>query len=242
MNTNMNIRLGLLSISIFCMALFSSCIKTYKLAPSESYQGKDKEDHRHVVNNNLRSVKIYNQWETTAMFDALLMSEETKKTYVNMYCERRGKSEEDHQHMLKNQLSENNDEIVFYVLADVRDKLHAHLTSEDSAWKMYLDFGTKEKVLPKDITQVELDPEIRSLFGHRHTKPKFKISYRVKFPAKDVNGTPYLTSKRPFRLVLNSVYKQCHLGWNGGQKVVVKDARRESKNKKLCKDEDMYWL
>ena len=242
MNTKMNFRLSLFSVSIFSLVLFSSCIKTYKLAPSESYQGKDKEDHRKVVNNNLREVKIYNQWETAAMFDVLWMSEETRRAYVDMYCERRGEPVSKHEHMLNNQLSENESEIAFYILADVRDRLHAYLTSPNSAWAMYLDFGMKEKVLPRDITQVELEPEIRSLFGHRHSKPKFKVSYLVKFPAKDVDGTQYFSSKRPFRLVLNSVYKQCHLGWQGGQKVVVRDVKREPKDKRLCKDEDMYWL
>ena len=51
-------------LSIGSALIFSGCLKTYKLVPSESSQGKELAEQDNVMRKNLRSVKVYDQWET----------------------------------------------------------------------------------------------------------------------------------------------------------------------------------
>lgn len=261
------------SIFRFCVAGFLvvpvvvltfGCIKTYKLVPSETSQGIEREKNEEVAKNNVRSAKIYNQWETLAQFDAIWLSEQTRDSYVDLYCVRRGKGAEARESMRAREREENKETISFYVLADVRDQFHPALTDNDAAWTMYLNIKGK-KVRPTSIIEVELDTEIQTLFGHRFVSPKFKTPYLVRFPARDAEGHPYLAqsvcqdshSAHPecpskpcedgciegFKLVLSSVTKDCELGWQGGHPakvIAVKDGER--KERMLGKDEDFYWL
>lgn len=225
------------------LLLAPACIKTYKLAPSESSQGKEHKDNREVVKENVRTARVYDQWETRATFDVLWLSDRAREAYVDSHCLRRGKDEHARDTMLQRQLEENQHWISFYVLADVRDPFHPSLSDTNAAWTMYLDVGGQDKVLPSSIKEVELDPEIVELFGFRFSKPKFKTPYLVKFPAKDVGGSPYVDASKPFKMIISSVNRQCELGWQGGQPVFVKTLQKVcSKKGKLIKDEDYYWL
>jgi hypothetical protein len=217
-----------------------SCIRTYKLVPSESPQGSKYKDQREVVKDNLRSVKVYNEWETAAAFDVLWMSEQTQRAYVDSFCMRRGKDTAGHDLMLQTQLAKNESEISFYVLADVRDKFHPSLKDKNASWTMYLELA-KSKILPTKIEEVELDPEILALFGHRYAKPKFKIPYLVTFAAKDLDGKAYITPATPFKMVISSVARLCVLGWQGDEQVLVKEVDNTSQGA-VIKDEDYYWI
>lgn len=223
--------------------LLPACIKTYKLAPSESPQGEQHKDHRDIVNENLRSVKVYYQWETRAMFDVLWISDDTTKSYVDRYCLRRGKAQLDHDDMLQKELERNKKEIKFYMLADVRDKFHPSLSSPDAAWTIYLELSGDRKVEPESIKEVELRPEILAIFGHRFPKPKFKTAYEIVFPATDKSGVRYLDDDKPFNMVISSTNRECMLGWRGAHPVNVKRVENKcTKKRKLIKDEDYYWL
>jgi hypothetical protein len=212
------------------------------MVPSETSQGQEHKDQRQVVDENVRSARVYNEWETSAMFDVLWASDDTRKSYVDSFCKRRGKSEIDKSAMLREHLEENQKNISFYVLADVRDRFHPDLSGDNPAWTMFLDFNG-QKVAPSSIKEVELDPEVLVLFSHRFPKPKFKISYLVKFPAKSAAGNFYVQPGIPFKMMLSSTTKQCELGWQGGHPVRVKNVRRRcDKKRKLMKDEDFYWI
>lgn len=218
------------------LLVLSSCVKTYKLVPSESFQGDTKKKHKKVVDDNLRSVKIYDEWQTDAMFDVLWLSDETRKTYVNTYCSRRGEDSKAQSELLQKELDQNKNTISFYVLADVRDKFHPTLTDKTPAWTMYLDIDGK-KVVPKKITEVELEPEILSMVVGCYAKPKYKTPYLVEFDKGSV------TLNKPFKMVLSSVSRKCELGWNGGHPVLVKIIGGKGVKKgRLKNNEDWYWL
>lgn len=226
------------------LIVFPSCVKTYKLAPSESSQGEEERDYRKIVKENIRSVKVYREWATDAMFDVLWFSPETTHAYVDLFCRRRGMNQNDKQETLKKEFEKLDKKIIFYVLADVRDKFHPSLTDTDATWTMYLKTGSGTKVRPKMIVETEFPPEILSMFGHRYSAPKFKVPYRVEFPVADEQGIHYLAGDKPFKLVMNSTGRKCVLGWRGGHKVVVKhiENRCKKKKRKFFKDEDCYWL
>ncbi|MBU1008200.1 hypothetical protein KKA53_03930 [Candidatus Dependentiae bacterium] len=233
---------------ILCgVLLLSSCTKAYKLVPSESSQGKEHGDGRDldVVKENLRSVRVYDEWETSAMFDVLWMSDHTRRSYVDQYCARRGKSAADKESMVGGELDKNRETISFYILADVRDPFHPELDDKNAAWTIYLDAYGK-KIMPSSIKKIgieELAPELLTLFGHKYRRPKFKKPYLVEFPIKDLQES--IQTKKPFMMVLSSVARQCEIGWQGGHPVLVKEIKNVSskqKGRKRVKDEDYYWL
>jgi len=134
------------SLLRFCVVttmvvLTAGCIKTYKLVPSETSQGIEREKNEEVAKNNVRSAKIYNQWETLAQFDAIWLSEQTRDAYVDLYSARRGKDADARESMSAREREASKKTISIYVLADVRDQFHPALTDSDAAWTMYLDVG-----------------------------------------------------------------------------------------------------
>ena len=222
---------------ILLLFVLPACVKTYKLIPSESSQGSEEvKEKKSEIEQNLRSVKVYNEWETEAEFDVLWVSDQMRKAYVDLYCQRRGKGENSKQEILKKELDRSKESIEFYVVADVRDRFHPSLKDKNSAWTLYLKLSDKEKVMPTKIDEVELEPEIQKIFGYRYSKPKFKIPYLVKFPARDLGD-------KPFKMIINSVKRKCVLGWQGGHPVVIKSFGKKGKKiRKSGKSEDYYWL
>src|SRR5690606_26100571 len=66
----------------------------------------------------IRSVVIYDQLRTVAIFDALWLSDVVRSAYTDAYALKRGKSWEQKQLFLRRQLEENNHFISFYVLSN----------------------------------------------------------------------------------------------------------------------------
>lgn len=224
-----------LSLVSMLLLAFPGCIKTYKVIPSEVPQGTERDDNRKVVKNNIRSVRVYDQWETKAAFDALWMSDDVRKTYVNSYCQRRGKSSSIQETMLSDQLKKNKQNMSFYVLADVRDRNHPLLSDKNAAWTCYLELNNGKKIAASSVKEIdEFAPEIRALFGYRYNT-HFKVPFLVKFQA--------INTDKPFSMIISSVLRECHLKWNetsGVKNVTVKDV--SDKDGKLPKDEDFYWV
>jgi len=220
----------------------SACVKTYKLAPSETPQGKEHKDKREVVKENLRSVRVYDEWQTSAMFDVLWMSDQTRCAYADLYSIRRGFDAAAREQKIQEELAKNNETITFYILADVRDPFHPDLGDDTPAWTIHLDVHGN-KVLPQNVDDAEngeeLEPEILTLFGHRYRKPKFKKPYIVKFSVGTIKS--HIDAKKPFKMIISSVTRQCELGWNGVHHVCVKEIKTVKK-RRLPKDEDYYWL
>lgn len=239
-----------LFLSGFLLMILPACLKTYELVPSESSQGKVFKDDNSVERENLRTVRVYDEWETEALFDVLWMSDQTRRAYVDLYTSRRGSTKEETSKKLEEELEKNKNEMSFYVLADIRDAFHPKLTDKNPAWTIYLetdDGDRKMRVSPKSIKELDpgaenLGPEILTIFGYRYTKPKFKTPYLVKFDTKNIfmPGAPEKMSE--FRMVIRSTTRQCTLGWLGGDKTIVKDLRDKKEKRKFIKDEDYYWI
>lgn len=231
----------MLLVGLAGILLLPACMKSYKLVPSESSQGKKHKDKREVVKENLRSVRVYDEWETSAMFDVLWMSDATRRAYADLYCMRRGKGQADKDVMVGQELNKNRESVSFYVLADVRDPFHPELDEEHAAWKMYLE-ADGVKIVPKSVKSIDVEkmaPEILTLFGHKYRRPKFKKPYLVTFSNKDLQES--IQTEKPFTMVISSVTRQCVLGWQGGHPVFVKEIKK-IKSRKTIKDEDYYWL
>ncbi|MFA5074843.1 MAG: hypothetical protein WC436_01955 [Candidatus Babeliales bacterium] len=212
-----------------------SCIKYYELSKEEFAQGKDLDDHKKVVANNIKRLSVYDQFETRAIFDTLWLSDSVRKAYVDINCYKQGKEEQAKQALMTRQLEENKHWITFYVLADVRDKTHSSLTDKNSYWSLFLQLYDGQKVMPISIKETEIEPEYQSLFNYRFNS--FKRIYIVKFPATDLSGKNYLKNdKAEFKLVFSSPKKESFVTWS------LLDKNSKEIKEKVLKDEDFYWI
>jgi hypothetical protein len=241
-------QLILRGLLLFVVVSLSSCIKYYETIKTEFPQGSELEDKREVVANNLRSTVIYDQFSTVAIFNALRLSDEVRMAYVDIYTRKRGIEGEAKEALLKRQLEENKHWISFYLLADIRDKTYVSLSEKSSYWTPFLQLGDNVKVTPLSIKEVDIEPEYQFFFGTKFNL--FKIAYLVKFPARDSMDTLYKTNDITTKFVLSSTKKTGELVWDDRakehdhelEKNKTGNRKKLSKNKKLRKDEDFYWI
>ncbi len=175
--------------------LLPGCIKYYELSTTEFPQGDIVTAQSVLADNYIRSVKIYKEFETMALFDFMWLAADVRTYYAERFCAKRGKDLESRKAIESRQLEETNHWIGFYVLADIRMKNQTSLKEKNAAWTMHLLVNDKIKLETLSIKEVELEPEYQVLFGTRFNN--FKTVYLVKFPAYDLDGKPYITVPKP---------------------------------------------
>lgn len=156
----------------------------------------------------LRSIIVYDQLNTSGIFDALWLSDDVKTAYTDIYMAKNGKSEERAMAFLRRQLEENRHFITFYILVPYR----IVLGDPDSIWSLYLGVdGTL--YTPTEIKVVDLDIVYQSFFGKRFNQ--FKVAYRVKFDAQDADEQLIInTETRRMTLFIRSLCKEISLNWD----------------------------
>ncbi|MFH1461412.1 MAG: hypothetical protein ABIF12_00480 [bacterium] len=198
-----------LSLVLF---LFPSCIKYYKISNIEMHQGHDHEDERNALDGNKKTVAIYDQFMTQAIFDVLYLADPVRLAYVDKHCEKIGADLTTKKAMQAREIELNKNWISFYVLSDIRDKKHVSLTDKKSSWSIYLKFVDGATISPISIKEVDLEPEYIYLFGPMFNL--FKRCYEVKFPARDLSRNFYIINEEPFQLFFSSAYKETALIFN----------------------------
>jgi hypothetical protein len=219
--------------SLLLVLSIAGCVPYYKLSKKEFHQGTDLQTHKDVAKEFVRSQTVYDQFTTLANFDAIWLSDQTRIAYVDLFCEKRGKSKDARAALLNRQLEENRHWISFYVLADVREDFNSALNDENPVWTPYLEIDG-EKFEPITIKEIDLEPEYSSFFENRLNS--FKTAYLVSFPAQDLSGKFYLSGCKILRLVMCSADKLCNLEWNIGELDKKIDQKKSSK-----KEFDFYW-
>ena len=218
---------------ISALFLFPSCIRYYKVSNIEFHQGYDHEDEREALDGNKKTVAIYDEFMTKAIFDVLYLSDSVRLAYVNKYCEKKGLDDLSKKSMTEREVELSKHWVTFYVLADIRDKKHISLTDKNSSWSLFLRFKDKTTVSPLSIKEVDLQPEYQYLFGSMFNS--FKRSYEVKFPAKDLNNNNYFNDNEPFQLVVSSSYKDSFFTFNEPKNVIVSKKKPAPKKEAVCK-------
>ncbi len=221
-------------VLVSLLVVLPSCVKYYDFSKEEFPQGKELDDHKKAVAENMKRVAVYDQFHTDAIFDALWLSDPVRKAYVDINFQKRGKDEQAKQALLARQLEENKHWITFYVLADVRHKTHVSLTDKNSYWSLFLKLSDGQKVMPISVKEVDLEPEYQALFSYRFNG--FKRSYAVRFPTSDLSGKQYLNEDNKFELVFSSPKRESFATWQD------EENDTSAKKEKVLKDEDYYWL
>lgn len=211
------------------LACTQSCIKYNDFIPTEVPQGKKKQRPAAVLGTYMKSLYLYDEFATRALFDVLWMSDDMQRQYVHSYAERRGKSQEQHDAMLAERLKRNNQMQQFYLLADIRDRSQKELHDKDSGWSMYLQYTDGRKVQPISIKEVELSKEIQYFFGPRYTH--FKTAYEVQFPVEDKHKVALPRELGAFSMVIAAPDYEGSIIWQQGS----------TTDDRAWHEDDCYW-
>jgi len=190
------------------LLLLPGCGRIVDWAKDSFYQGNDLHDYSKVPKEYLRSITIYDQFETLGTFDSLWLSDSVRTAYAHLHACRHGKTPDLEKAFLRRQLEENKHFIVFYVLSLYSKPLDA----EDAAWSLFLEIDG-HRYAPTEIKAIDLLPEYTFFFGKRFSK--FKVPYWIRFNAYDVENKPLITKEtEEIRLIFRSVEKEVMLSWD----------------------------
>ncbi|MDR3550625.1 MAG: hypothetical protein P4L31_04385 [Candidatus Babeliales bacterium] len=186
----------------------SGCGKVVDWGIQTFDQGKDVERLFENGRAYVRSITIYDQFDTAGMFDALWLSDEVRSSYVASYGARRAKQDELQKTFLRRQLEENNHFITFYVLSP----FEFSLGEPQSDWQLFLKVDGVT-YYPLELKVADLELEYQSMFGKRYTR--FKQPYAAKFAAKDLQDKLIITPQTDvIELCFRSSIKEASLVWH----------------------------
>ncbi len=149
----------------------------------------------------IQTVRIYDQFTLTGAFTAMWLANTVRTEYAKLYAFMHGKNHAEEKAFLRRQLAENEHFIVFYVLSADEMKLG----EPDSPWSLFLKVRG-EMYLPIEVKMIDLDQEYEQLFNGEFNK--FQTAYRVKFNAKNDDGTNIVAVHSPLVLEFRSLCKK----------------------------------
>jgi len=170
------------------------------------YQGKMHNDYEKAVKPFLKGIRLYDQFDTLAIFDAIWLSDTVRTAYAQVYAKMIGMDEDGYIDFLRRELSANAYFVSFYVLS----QKSIPLTDIPPLWVVHLEIDGK-KYLPAEIKAVELAAEYIGFFGKRvnnHKEP-----YEIRFDRKDAEGFDILEGKREIKLFFSSPRHYGVMSW-----------------------------
>lgn len=194
-------------LPFFLLLMLPGCGRIIDWGKSNFNQGEDVIDFASQVSPYIRSVTIYNQLETKAIFDVLWLTDEVREIYADLHIMRQGKSKEKLNAVLRRQLEENNHYISFYILSTHDVKLGV----PESHWSFFLQAGGVQ-YHPVEIKEIELPYEYQIFFGPRWNR--FKVPYLIRFRAHNLKDQEIVTDETPqVSLVARSAEKEHSFVW-----------------------------
>jgi hypothetical protein len=198
---------GVVWCAVF-LAILPNCGRIIDWGKSNFNQGTNFDvTYKHVAPF-IKSVTMYDEMTTQAIFEVIWLADEVRTAYAQIYSFRLGKDEEKKNVFLRRQLEENSHYISFYVLSSHEVKLG----DIDSKWSLFIDVDGAS-YLPLSIKKVELPHEYQLFFGSKWNR--FKVPYLVRFSALDVDQHQIITPEsKNLNLYVRSVSKQNIFTWN----------------------------
>ncbi len=194
-------------ITICIITMLPGCSRIINWGKRSFCQGIDLTNDSRKVRQYIRTVRIYDQFATSAIFDVLWLSDDVREAYTDNHAERYGLKEENRRAFLRRQLEENNHFITFYLLS----LYEVPLGIEMSEWTIFITVGG-ENYYPIDVKAVDLPQEYRLFFDKRFTR--FKSSYVITFDAKNIENEHILQQGDDY-LIMNftSPSKESCVSW-----------------------------
>jgi hypothetical protein len=197
---------------LFSFFILPGCYRYIYWAESILDQGCKIETCACVVQPYIRSARVYDQFTTLGLFDALWIHDQVILANACAYASKYGLSSEQYDEYLQKQREEFSPYISFYLLTVIPGNIGVLLTDENPIWTIQLKLGN-DCFKPSKIKMVELSQEYRYFFGKRLTV--FKKQYLIQFDAVDANNVLLLNpSVQRIELIFRSIGHQTGMCWN----------------------------
>jgi len=195
-------------VLMVCLCALSGCTRYVRWGTDLIYQGRELPIENAAIQYNLRSVAVYDQLQTRAIFDALWLCDDVRLSYTRLYMRKHGKEQDEYNSFLRRQLEENKHYISFYVLS----LANITLGDSNSPWGVFLHIAGKD-LLPAELKMVEMPPEYEVLLGKKFSR--FKTAYSIKFNTRDIEENPVITDDSDsMKLIFRSYDREVSLKWD----------------------------
>ncbi len=144
-------------------------------------QSKTHDIDKKLVKKYLKSVRVYDQFDTIAIFDVLWLSNDIRGVYSHLHTTMSGIHKEASTAFLRRQFKANEHYLIFYILSTDDIVLNAI----PAPWMIHIKLGEKTYT-PLEVKSLEMSPEYKTIFGSLLTN--HKRPYEVKFDRKDPDG------------------------------------------------------
>lgn len=188
--------------TLFPLFFFSGCYRYINWASTVIDQANKIETCFELAQPYIKAARVYDQFTTLALFDALLLHPDVVEAYVCAHAAKYSLTDQQYHTLLEKQQEEHEPYISFYLLATIYGPNGTMLTDANPIWVVQLKIG-ETYYNPAKIRLVELPHEYRYFFGKRWNI--FKKNYMVQFDAYDSNNNPIIT---PFVREVELVFKR----------------------------------
>jgi len=198
-------------ILLFSLTFFSGCYRYIDWAATIVDQADKIETCIGLAKPYLKAARVYDQFTTLALFDALWLHEDVVDAYVCAHAAKYAFNDEQYHKFLDKQIEENEPYISFYLLATIYGPSGIMLTDVNPLWVVQLKVGD-HYYNPAKIRLVELPHEYRYFFGKRWNI--FKKPYLLQFDSYDQNNIPIVGPlTREVELVFRRVGHETSMLW-----------------------------
>lgn len=224
----MKTRFGVIALLLHITLFFTGCKLVDWGEKTFNQAGKLQDDFSVSMKPYIKSAVVYDQLSLVAEFSALFLTDRARMIYLDYFCHRNLKSDQEKAVLKQRLLTENDYYITFYVVgyhpttvypsgrAMFSGEYHMQgplMGNSEGVWKPTLLVGGKEYAA-EDVRSVDLPLEYRYFFGEDYSQ--FKKAYRIRFDARDMHNKEILMKgKKNVALKFSSVNYETRLRWKG---------------------------
>lgn len=205
-------------VCLLPLCLLTSCKRYYRWGKQQFTQVDKRACEAKDMTSYLRSVDLYDEFQTVGMFDVLWLSDDVRLHHVDQIADRFALPADKIATMRKDVLQENEQRLVFYLLmTQENDGIVPQLAARDAQamWAVALCRDGQEYPV-KQVTRVDLEPEWRQIFGKRYSRYRnaYKLVFNRYTPKMD-DLLPTDTSR--LELVIRSTKYNVNFCWGGSK-------------------------
>lgn len=224
-----------LLILIFILGL-TSCTRIINWGRSAFNQGCKMDDFVCVPRQHIRTISVYDGFNTVGIFDGMWLSDAVRTSAVNLHAQKNYFTQDQRDIMLADEFSKNDKTISFYVLAWQYVRCGGLLDKPDAHWKVVLHTSSGP-LMPRFVKRISLPCEYVTFFARRLNS--FKKAFYIEFDGIDENGNKIINSTDHLTLCFSSLTKKTYLKWyiQDGKLICMEtDSCDEIDKCDVCKD------
>lgn len=197
--------------SLALLIMVSSCQKFINWGKWTFNQGCNVDTYACVPRQHIRSVRVYDQFNTISIIDALWLSDAVRVAYADLYAQKNYFSSVQKEKMIDHELQQNSHALSFYILIWQQAQCGGTLDRSNAFWNLVLttDSGSYQ---PRIIKPVDLPCEYATFFGKRMNS--FQKAYYVEFDAYTSDNQSILDGITFMTLCFSSLTKKTFVRWD----------------------------